>query len=134
APSPVEDRPGAVDLVDPRGRIELDDVRFAYPVTPIVESLEAPAPPGDPGEPALVLDGVSAAIEPGQLVALVGPSGAGKTTLSLLVPRLYDVTGGAIRVDGIDVRDLTQSSLRDAIGVVTQDPHMFHDSIGNNLR
>ena len=134
APSPVEDRPGAVDLVAPRGRIELDDVRFAYPATPIVPSLEAAPPPGDPGEPPLVLDGVTATVEPGQLVALVGPSGAGKTTLSLLVPRLYDVTGGAVRIDGIDVRDLRQDSLRAAIGVVTQDPHMFHDSIGNNLR
>jgi ATP-binding cassette subfamily B protein len=73
-------------------------------------------------------------IEPGELVALVGPSGAGKTTLSMLVPRLYDVTEGAIRVDGHDVRDVTQASLRSAIGVVSQDPHLFHDTVGNNLR
>src|SRR6476660_2089244 len=77
---------------------------------------------------------ISAMIEPGQLVALVGPSGAGKTTVSQLIPRLYDVTDGAIRVDGHDVRDLTQSSLRDAIGVVSQDPHLFHESIASNLR
>jgi ATP-binding cassette subfamily B protein len=135
APSPIQDRPGAVDLIAPRGRIELDDVRFAYPDEPIVASLEAPAA-GAPGERAraLVLDGVTATIEPGQLVALVGQSGAGKTTLSQLLPRMYDVTGGAIRIDGHDVRDLTQESLRAAIGVVSQDSHMFHDTVGNNLR
>jgi len=134
-PSPVQDRPGAYDLVAPLGRIELDDVRFAYPDQPIVASLEATPVNGDAGRRrALVLDGVSATIEPGQMVALVGPSGAGKTTLSQLVPRLYDVTGGAIRIDGHDVRDLTQESLRAAIGVVSQDPHLFHDTIRNNLR
>jgi len=134
APSPIQDRPGAVDLVLPRGRIELDDVRFAYPTDPIVASLEAPGPAMPAGEPPLVLDGVQATIEPGQLVALVGTSGAGKTTLSQLIPRLYDVTSGAIRIDGVDLRDLTQDSLRAAIGVVSQDPHLFHDTIGNNLR
>ncbi len=140
APSPIQDRPGAVDLVLPRGRIELDDVHFAYPDTPIVASLEAAAvgPPRAEGEPslerALVLDGVTACIEPGQMVALVGQSGSGKTTLSGLIPRLYDVTSGAIRIDGTDVRDLTQDSLRAAIGVVSQDSHMFHDTVGNNLR
>ena len=135
APNPIPDRPGAVDLVAPRGRIELDAVRFAYPNQSIVASLEAggPAPPPE-GEPPLVLHGVSAVIEPGQMVALVGPSGSGKTTLSGLIPRLYDVTGGAIRIDGTDVRDLTQRSLRQAIGVVSQDSHLFHDTIGNNLR
>jgi ATP-binding cassette subfamily B protein len=81
-----------------------------------------------------VLRGVSATIEPGQLVALVGPSGGGKTTLSMLVPRLYDVSGGAIRIDGHDVRDVTQDSLHAAVGAVTQDPHLFHDTVGNNLR
>jgi len=67
-------------------------------------------------------------------VALVGASGAGKTTLASLIPRLYDVTGGRIMVDGTDVRDLTQETLRASIGVVTQDPHLFHESIGDNLR
>jgi ATP-binding cassette subfamily B protein len=81
-----------------------------------------------------VLRGITASISPGELVALVGPSGSGKTTLSMLVPRLYDVTRGAVRVDGHDVRDLTQDSLHSAVGVVTQDPHLFHDTVGNNLR
>jgi ATP-binding cassette subfamily B protein len=86
------------------------------------------------GEARQVLHGVSAVIDPGQLVALVGPSGGGKTTLSMLVPRLYDVTGGGIRIDGHDVRDVTQDSLHAAVGAVTQDPHLFHDTVGNNLR
>jgi ATP-binding cassette subfamily B protein len=132
----IVDRPGAVDLIDPTGRIELDDVWFAYPAASTVSlaSLEADGGrtlsdhAGDP-----VIKGISAVIEPGQLVALVGPSGAGKTTVSSLIPRLYEVTSGAIRVDGIDVRDLTQQSLRDAIGVVSQDPHLFHETIGSNL-
>ena len=142
APVPLSDRPGAVALGRPAGRIELDGVRFTYPAETIIATLEldpavgavgvgAAVPSGPPRE---VLHGVSATITPGQLVALVGPSGAGKTTLSLLVPRLYDVTGGAVRVDGHDVRDLTQDSLREAIGVVVQDPHLFHDTVGNNLR
>jgi ATP-binding cassette subfamily B protein len=138
-PRLIEDRPGAQALVDPKGRIEIDNVWFQYPAASEVSiaSLEgdgiSDAPlDARPGE--WVLSGISAAIEPGQLVALVGPSGAGKTTLSQLVPRLYDVTTGAIRIDGHDVRDLTQESLRAAIGVVSQDPHLFHDTVANNLR
>lgn len=134
SPAPIADRPGAIDLVGTRGLIELDDVHFAYPDEPIVASLEVASPRGLAAEPPLVLRGVTARIEPGQMVALVGHSGAGKTTLSQLIPRLYDVTSGAVRIDGHDVRDLTQTSLRRAIGVVSQDPHLFHDSIGNNLR
>jgi ATP-binding cassette, subfamily B, bacterial len=88
----------------------------------------------DGNEPAWVLQGVKAVAEAGQLVALVGPSGAGKTTMANLVPRIYDVTEGAIRVDGHDVRTLTQESLRSAIGVVAQDPHLFHDTVAANLR
>jgi ATP-binding cassette subfamily B protein len=72
-------------------------------------------------------------VHPGETVALVGASGSGKTTLSGLIPRLYDVTGGAVLVDGHDVRDLTQDSLRSAVGVVSQDPHLFHETIGQNL-
>jgi ATP-binding cassette subfamily B protein len=136
APSPIQDRPGAVDLIAPRGRIELDDVHFTYPAAPIVASLEPPqaASESTDGERPFVLDGVTATVEPGQMVALVGQSGAGKSTLAQLLPRIYDVTSGAVRIDGHDVRDLTQESLRSAIGVVSQDSHMFHDTVGNNLR
>jgi len=137
APVPVSDRPGAIDLVEPKGRVELDDVWFRYPAASEVSiaSLEADVTQAlstDPSAP--VLRGVTATFEPGQLIALVGPSGAGKTTLSQLIPRIYDVTGGAVRVDGHDVRDLTQDTLRAAIGVVSQDPHLFHESVGDNLR
>ena len=81
-----------------------------------------------------VLDSINFSIEKGSITAIVGPSGAGKTTISALVPRLYDVTGGSIEVDGIDIRDLTLDSLRSNIGVVTQDAHLFHESIADNLR
>jgi ATP-binding cassette, subfamily B, bacterial len=144
APVPLIDRPGAVDLIEVRGEVEIDDVRFAYPTGTIVPTLEldpavaTPSTDGrDNGGRAPVRDvlrGVSARVDPGELVALVGPSGAGKTTLSMLIPRIYDVTGGAVRIDGRDVRDVTLASLHAAIGVVTQDPHLFHDSVGNNLR
>ncbi len=135
--NPVVDRPGAVDLVDPVGRIEIDHVTFRYSSGAEVSlrSLEIGSSGAvDDGPGSEVLHDVSATIEAGQLVALVGPSGAGKTTLSSLIPRLYDVTEGALRVDGHDVRDLTLDSLRAAIGVVSQDPHLFHDSVAENLR
>jgi ATP-binding cassette, subfamily B, bacterial len=138
-PRLIDDAPDAVELVSPQGRIELDDVWFRYPaaVDVSIASLEGDGDSSvalDDRVGAFVLEGVSATIAPGQLVALVGPSGGGKTTLSSLIPRLYDVSSGALRVDGHDVRSLTQESLRAAIGVVTQDPHVFHDTIRNNLR
>ncbi len=136
-PNPITDRPGAVDLTEPRGRIEFDELWFRYPAASEVSlaSLEADtSAPLSTEAGTFVLRGVDAEIEPGQLVALVGPSGAGKTTLTGLVPRLYDATEGAVRIDGHDVRDLTQSSLREAIGVVSQDPHLFHDTVLDNLR
>jgi ATP-binding cassette subfamily B protein len=135
APEPITDRPGAIDLVAPLGRVEFRDVWFRYPAAAdvTVKSLEAPSAFAASDPDYDVLQGVSLVIEPGETVALVGASGSGKTTMSGLVPRLYDVTGGALLVDGHDVRDLTQHSLRDAIGVVSQDPHLFHESIGANL-
>ena len=96
-------------------------------------SLESVALPDRTTRGAEVLHDVSFRVEPGQLVALVGPSGAGKTTITQLVSRLYDATAGAVRIGGHDVRDVTLESLHDAVGVVTQDAHMFHDTIRANL-
>ena len=135
AAEPITDKPSAVDLVDPAGRVEFDDVTFRYPPASesSIASMETQAIPGaDPDRD--VLSGLSIVLEPGETVALVGASGAGKSTLSSLIPRLYDVTSGAVRIDRHDVRDLTLTSLRRAIGVVSQDPHLFHESIGDNLR
>lgn len=130
----VPERPGATAI--PRGpaRIEFDHVGFAYPTTDdvVTESLRAVGLP-DSAAPQAVLHDVSFSAEPGELVALVGPSGSGKTTMSYLIPRLYDVTDGAVRVSGIDVRDATHESLRSAVSMVTQDPHLFHDSLRANL-
>ncbi|MEZ5223115.1 MAG: ABC transporter ATP-binding protein [Ilumatobacteraceae bacterium] len=136
APEAIVDRPGAVDLVAPIGEVQLDHVRFRYPAAAAVTvaSLEAPNALGGADPDRDVLVDVSLTVRPGETVALVGASGAGKTSLASLVPRLYDVSDGALRVDGHDVRDLTQESLRAAIGVVSQDPHLFHDTIGANLR
>jgi ATP-binding cassette subfamily B protein len=136
-PPSIADRPGAHDLVNPTGRVQVEDVWFRYPAGTSVSiaSLEGDgnAPLSDQASD-WILKGVSFTAEPGDMIALVGPSGAGKTTLSTLIPRLYDVTSGAVHVDGADVRDLTLASLNSAIGVVTQDAHLFHDTIGSNLR
>jgi ATP-binding cassette subfamily B protein len=136
APSPLVDRPNAVPVSDPQGRIEFRNVSFHYPRSDemIVPGLETPGSTESEADVGPVVNDVSFEIEPGQLVAIVGPSGAGKTTITSLVPRLYDVTDGEVCFDGRDVRDLQQESLRAAIGVVVQDPHLFHESIGENLR
>jgi ATP-binding cassette subfamily B protein len=102
------------------GRVAFEDVRFSYPDT-------------RPGERP-TLDGMSFAIEPGQFAAFVGPSGAGKTTVSYLIPRFHDVTGGRVLFSGEDVRDLEQESLLENIGIVSQETYLFHATIGENLR
>jgi ATP-binding cassette subfamily B protein len=137
APEAIQEKPGAVDLVDPRGTVEFDNVVFRYPPASetSITSMEQNAGLGIDSDPDVdVLQGLSLSIASGETVALVGASGAGKSTTISLVPRLYDATGGAVRIDGIDVRDLTLNTLRTSIGVVSQDPHLFHESIGDNLR
>jgi ATP-binding cassette subfamily B protein len=119
-PFEIEDRPGALPL-DPaqvRGAVAFDHVTFRYR-----SDVETPT-----------LDDVSFRVQPGQLTALVGPSGAGKTTITYLVPRLYDVERGAVTIDGHDVRNLTLESLGEIVGMVTQETYLFHTSIRENLR
>ena len=134
----IEDSPDAVAIPPDQvlGRVELDGVWFRYD-TPAGERA-GPTSPSDlelaneaPRE--WTLEDVSLTIEPGQLAALVGPSGAGKTTMTYLVPRLYDVQRGAVKIDGIDVRNLKLESLGDLIGVVTQETYLFHTTIRRNL-
>jgi len=130
----IEDKPDARPLPDGPVAVEFDDVRFGYPSADKVSlaSLEDVAKLDTRGGEE-VLHGVSFRAEPGQLVALVGSSGAGKSTIAQLLPRLYDVETGAVRLSEEDVRDLTGDSIRDAVGVVTQDGHLLHDSIRANL-
>jgi ATP-binding cassette subfamily B protein len=131
----IAQRPDAVPVPAGAARVEFRDVHFRYPSAADVSlaSLEDVAVlDRTAGEP--VLRGVSFVAEPGQLVALVGPSGAGKSTASMLLCRVYDVTSGAVLVGGVDVRGATLASLRDTIGVVTQDAHLFHETIAENLR
>jgi ATP-binding cassette subfamily B protein len=131
----IAERPDATPIPAGASRVEFRDVHFRYPAAEEVSlaSLEGVATldrtVNDP-----VLRGVSFTVEPGQVVALVGPSGAGKSTTSMLISRVYDVTDGAVLVGGVDVRDATLDSLRDTIGVVTQDAHLFHETIAENLR
>ncbi|MGH7775746.1 MAG: ABC transporter ATP-binding protein, partial [Candidatus Dormibacterales bacterium] len=115
-PLEIDDRPGAHELADASGRVDFEDVTFAY---------------GAKGRPAL--ESVSFSIEPGELVALVGPSGAGKTTVTSLIPRFYEPQRGVVRVDGEDIRDVTLESLGRQIGIVFQDTFLFHASVRENL-
>jgi len=111
----IVDRPGAVDLVDPRGAIELDDVRFGY------------------GDGPDILEGLSFTVQPGETVAIVGRTGSGKSTIVRLLDRFYDVRDGAVRIDGIDVRDLTLPSLRHHVAMVTEEPFLFSASVRDNI-
>jgi len=135
-PAMIRDRDDAIPLPpNAPASIEFEGVTFRYPGADEVSlaSLESVARE-DSGRGEIVLHDVSFTVAPGEMVALVGHSGAGKSTITHLVARLYDVNAGAVRVGGFDVRDLTQESLRGAVGYVTQDAHMFHDTIGANLR
>lgn len=136
APVSIVDRPGAFDLVEPRGDIVFDHVGFRYPPGAAVSipSLEASGVMQGSDPDVDVLHDVSFSVRAGETVALVGASGSGKTTIASLIPRLYDTTRGRVLVDEHDVRDLTEVSLRAAIGVVSQDPHLFHETIESNLR
>ena len=133
-PPLIAEQPDAVTIARGPVAVEFDHVDFSYPTAEEVSlaSLESVAVL-DQTPSSQVLHDVSFRAEPGQLVALVGPSGAGKTTISYLVSRLYDVRHGAVRLNDLDVRDATFASLRDSIGVVTQDAHLFHDTIRANL-
>ena len=131
----VQEKANAQSLRTRTPAIEFENVRFTYPNAQQISlaSLEAASLP-EVRDSEEILKGISFSALPGTVTALVGPSGAGKTTISALLPRLYDVTSGAIKIDGHDLRDLTLKSLRDSIGVVMQDSHLFHDTITVNLR
>ncbi|TYB54776.1 ABC transporter ATP-binding protein [Nonomuraea sp. PA05] len=130
----IQDKPDAREVPEGPVAVEFDDVRFAYPAADKVSlaSLEEVATLDTRGG-VEVLHGLSFRAEPGQMVALVGSSGAGKSTIAQLLPRLYDVDSGAVRLGGVDVRDLSADSIRDTLGMVTQDGHLFHDTIRANL-
>ena len=131
----VKDHENAKVLNANNPRIEFKNVKFAYPKATEISlaSLESTAK-AETVESGEILKGISFTVEPGTLTALVGSSGAGKTTISALLPRLYDVTAGAIEINGLNIKDVTGESLRNSIGVVMQDSHLFHESIIENLR
>ncbi|GHE56007.1 ABC transporter ATP-binding protein [Streptomyces longispororuber] len=130
----IAEKPDARPVPEGPVAVEFDDVRFGYPAADKVSlaSLEEVASLDGRGG-AEVLHGLSFRAEPGQTVALVGSSGAGKSTIAQLLPRLYDADAGTVRIGGVDVRDLSAASLRDTVGMVTQDGHLFHESVRANL-
>ena len=139
----IEESEDAQPLTNVRGEVEFDDVWFSYGGNQGLQAIkrygwggvtEGDDEPSSPVPSTWALQGVSFAVEPGELIALVGPSGAGKTTSTYLVPRIYDTNRGAVRIDGHDVRSLTLASLAQAVGVVTQETYLFHDTIAANLR
>jgi ATP-binding cassette, subfamily B, bacterial len=136
-PHEITDAPDAVD-VDVRGHVRLRDVWFRYEEppegVPVSPSPSRPAEDDEPVPREWTLEDVDLDIQPGQLAALVGPSGAGKTTVTYLVPRLYDVQEGAVEIDGVDVRKIKLESIGEAIGVVTQETYLFHDTVRRNLQ
>lgn len=134
-PSIITEAEDAVTVERVEGRIEFDHVSFRHPAPELVSlaSLEdGVTPSSDPSE--WILRDIDLSIAPGEFVALVGPSGAGKTTTAMLVPRIADAVEGSVRIDGHDVRDLSLDTVQRAVGVVMQDPHLFHESIRSNLR
>lgn len=135
-PRVIEDKPNAISLGanDQRvsGDVHFENVTFTYPSG--VGAIVAGSPPVTDEDLPPVLHGIDLHVRPGEMLALVGPSGAGKSTIVGLLPRLYDVDSGTISLDGQDVRDLSQDSLRQAIGFVPQDPHLFHETVEANLR
>ena len=135
APSSITDPAEPTALSPVQGRVEFDHVSFRYPTSSpdSIASLEGGFGQHQ-GEELPVLHDIVATIEPGQMAAIVGPSGSGKSTLVSLVSRLWDVTEGAVRIDGVDVREVSQRELRASIGVVAQDSHMFHTTVAENLR
>lgn len=130
----IDEKPDAREVPSGPVAVEFDDVRFGYPAADKVSlaSLEEVASLDTRGGDE-VLHGLSFRAEPGQTVALVGSSGAGKSTIAQLLPRLYDTDGGAVRIGGVDVRDLSATSMRQTLGMVTQDGHLFHESVRANL-
>jgi ATP-binding cassette, subfamily B, bacterial len=135
-PHEIRDAPDAVALENVTGHVRLRDVRFRYEDPPEGIPASPDGPPladDDPVPREWTLEDVDLDIQPGQLAALVGPSGAGKTTVTYLVPRLYDVQEGAVEIDGLDVRKIKLESLGEAIGVVTQETYLFHDTVRRNL-
>jgi ATP-binding cassette subfamily B protein len=139
-PHEITDRPGARqrDPADVQGEVRLREVWFRYERPPEEDDARPPVSPPEDGDGERqrrlwTLEGVDMEVEPGQLAALVGPSGAGKTTVTYLIPRFYDVQRGSVEIDGIDVRDIKLESLGEIIGMVTQETYLFHSSVRDNL-